>query len=153
MTDVFLNVGRRTGVRDDEIEEFVSKVDSVQQAIAALAAGREVDVNLPEDLAHVLETPDQQARRAERDRQRREEYEQRERARKKAQAKEEHERWWNGARNVKAMNNENEVQEQREDGEGEPKATQYSQQLDKYTVNYSKVLLCILLPDTTMHLQ
>ena len=89
--DHFLDIERRTGVKDKDIEEFISKVDNVQDQLAKLMSGelKPEDVKVPGELTaeEIAIKERDKARRA------------RERAEEAAKAKkEEHERWWRGAK-------------------------------------------------------
>jgi tetratricopeptide (TPR) repeat protein len=89
--DNFLNIERRTGIKNKDIDAFMSKVDNVQDQLAKLMSGELApeDVKVPGELTAeelAIKAKDK-ARRA------------RERAEEAAAAKkEEHERWWRGAR-------------------------------------------------------
>ncbi len=63
MVDRFLNLEERTNIPQSEIDGFVSKVDTVYKAIQALKDGRDIDVDLPEELEFVRETTDQKQER------------------------------------------------------------------------------------------
>ena len=89
--DKFLDIERRTGIKDKDIDDFMSKVDNVQDQLAKLMSGelKPEDVKIPGEL-----TPEEIAIK-EKDKARRA----RERAEEAAKAKaEEHERWWRGAK-------------------------------------------------------
>jgi tetratricopeptide (TPR) repeat protein len=88
--DAFLNIERRTGIKDDDIKGFLSKVDNVQDQLSKLMSGelKPEDVKIPGERTAEEELIFQKdkARRA------------RERAEEKAkEIKDEHDKWWRGA--------------------------------------------------------
>ena len=89
-----LNMEKRTGVKDGEVEDFISRASDVQNKIADLVSGK---ISVEEIEAEQAKEAEEQARHdAERARIRAD-YERREAARKAKEAAEEHEKWWSGA--------------------------------------------------------
>jgi tetratricopeptide (TPR) repeat protein len=89
--DAFLDTEKRTGIKNDDIDSFLSKVNDVQKQLDMLQSGelKPEDVKVPgEKTAEELkEEAEEKALRA------------REKAARKAkEKKEEHEKWWRGAR-------------------------------------------------------
>merc|ERR1711916_66144 len=80
-----------TGVKDDDIDTFLAKVNDVQKQLDMLQSGelKPEDVKVPGEKApeEIQEEAEEKARRA------------KEKAERKAKEKrEEHEKWWRGAR-------------------------------------------------------
>ena len=89
-----LDLEKRTGVKDGDVEDFIARASDVQSKIADLVSGK---ISVEEIEAEQAKEAAEQARHdAERARIRAE-YEKREAARKVKEAAEEHEKWWSGA--------------------------------------------------------
>ena len=89
--DNLLDMEKRTGIKDDDIDSFLSKVNDVQKQLDMLQSGelKPEDVKVPGEKTpeELQEEAEEKARRA------------REKAESKArEKKEEHEKWWKGAR-------------------------------------------------------
>eukprot|EP01036_Dinobryon_divergens_P025280 gene25280-33810_t len=92
--DNLLNLERRTGIKNDDIEDFVDKASKVQQAIQDLLSGK-VD---PENCR--VEGIDTEEEKAEKERlrlERQKQYQEKEKQLQLKRKQEEIERWWSGA--------------------------------------------------------
>lgn len=89
-----LDLEKRTGVKDSEINDFVGRADAVQKKIQDMISGK-ISV---EDIEaeHAKEAAEKAAHEAKKAAMRAD-YERREREKKERDAAEEHERWWSGA--------------------------------------------------------
>lgn len=129
--DQLLNLERRTGVKNGDIEDFERKVDDVQAAIKALAAGtikpEDVKIEGIETEEDILKKQEEQQKRLK---------EQREKAEKLRiqRKKEETERWWAGAEIYKPSKANEEVNTISSDQENEKKL----QKVLRYTTDYSR---------------
>ena len=86
-----LDIEKRTGVKDDDIDDFLRKVTDVQSAIQDMAAGR-VD---PKDVrVEGIKTAEELEREREEAARRREELKRKQVEKKARQKREEHETWW-----------------------------------------------------------
>mmetsp|Transcript_35124 Transcript_35124/g.81377 ORF Transcript_35124/g.81377 Transcript_35124/m.81377 type:complete len:1191 (-) Transcript_35124:133-3705(-) len=92
--DDMLNLEKRTGIKNAEVDDFLRKVNEVQAAITGMTDGT-VDPDTVE--IEGVETEAQKAKKEEERKKRRAEREERDRLKKVAQKKEEKERWWRGA--------------------------------------------------------
>merc|ERR1711865_1350674 len=94
--DNFLNIERRTGIKDSDIKGFLSKVDNVQDQLNRLISGelKPEDVRIPGE-----RTPEEQII-FEKDKARRAKENREEKAKLK---KDEHDKWWRGAEMRKDM--------------------------------------------------
>jgi len=129
--DKIMNLEKRTGVKDGDINEFLAKVTAVENAIKGLASG----TVKPEDIKiDGIETEDDKRAREIK------EFETREMKKRQAaellekRKKEEHERWWDGVQAYKSNGGD-------EPDEGEQqsnKSDELNRRTERYSSNYSR---------------
>ena len=138
----FLDIEKRTGVKNAEVEEFIEKANAVEQAIRGLRDGSLDPNNMPKIKG--IKTQEEEEEE-ERQRQiRLDELRAKEAARKVKRMEEERERWWRGAdfysKNKHRDDDSIQIDDENEDsnGSGSKSLSVFETTMDKYNNDYSR---------------
>eukprot|EP00604_Paraphysomonas_vestita_P001519 CAMPEP_0174822658 /NCGR_PEP_ID=MMETSP1107-20130205/17506_1 /TAXON_ID=36770 /ORGANISM="Paraphysomonas vestita, Strain GFlagA" /LENGTH=277 /DNA_ID=CAMNT_0016042253 /DNA_START=22 /DNA_END=852 /DNA_ORIENTATION=+ len=123
-----LNFEKRTGIKNDDIDDFLRKANEVEEAIRALKDGK---INPDEIKIAGIETEEEKLEKEKKRLARREELRKEEEALKLKRKQEEKERWWSGAELYVSPDNNKKVEE------SDVTPLQFSR-MDKYSANYSR---------------
>ena len=140
--DSFLDIEKRTGVKNSEIDDFIEKASAVEDAIKGLRDGSLDPSNMPKIKG--IKTKEEEE---EEERQRQiklEELREKEAARKAKRKEEERERWWRGAdfysKNKHTDDDSIQVDDENEDsnGSGSKSMSVFQKTMDRYNNDYGR---------------
>lgn len=140
--DSFLDIEKRTGVKNSEIDDFIEKASAVEDAIKGLRDGSLDPSNMPKIKG--IKTKEEEE---EEERQRQiklEELREKEAARKAKRKEEERERWWRGAdfysKNKHTDDDSIQVDDENEDsnGSGSKSTSVFQKTMDRYNNDYGR---------------
>ena len=138
----FLDIEKRTGIKNAEVDDFLEKANAVEEAIKGLRDGSLDPHNMPKIKGFkTLEEEEEEERQKQIKLQ---ELKAQEAARKAKRKEEERERWWRGAdfysKNKHTNDDSIQIDDENEDsnGNGSQPINRFQTTMDKYNNDYSR---------------